>query len=66
MSLMINGFLKSGLSLPYFNNASEYEILGKLSDNIFLFENFLKVFTNNFSTTSNTSCCSTNDISKSN
>ena len=40
MSLMINGFLKSGLSLPYFNNASEQEILGNLSVTIFLLENY--------------------------
>ena len=49
ISLIINGFLKSGLSVPYFNKASKYEIL-EFSEVNFLFENFLKVFSN-FSTT---------------
>ena len=65
-SLIINGFLKSGLSHPYLSIVSLKEILGNFSNNIFLFENFLKVLINNFSTTINTSSCSTNDISISN
>ena len=31
-----NGFLKSGLSVPYFSNASLNVILGNFSNNIFL------------------------------
>ena len=42
------------------------EILGNLLNNNFLLENSLKVLINNFSTTSKTFSCSTNDISKSN
>ena len=66
ISKIINGFLKSGLSVPYFNKLSAYLILGKFSNINFFFENSLKVLTNNFSTTLKTSSCSTNDISKSN
>ena len=32
ISFIINGFLKSGLSLPKFSNALEYEILGNFFD----------------------------------
>ena len=48
------------------NIASLKVILGNLLNKSFLFVNSLKVLTNNFSTTSKTSSCSTNDISKSN
>ena len=44
---------------------NEIEEIRKLKSN-FLSEKFLKTLTINFSTTSKTSCCSTNDISKSN
>src|SRR6056300_1122642 len=66
ISFIIKGFLKSGLSDPYFNIASLYVIRGNLSKSNFLFENSLKVLTINFSTTLKTSSCSTKDISKSN
>ena len=55
ISSIINGFLKSGLSVPYFKSDSEYEILGNFSKTILFFENFLNNFKNNFSTTLNTS-----------
>ena len=65
-SFISKGFLRSGLSVPYFINASLNFILGNFSKSNFFLENFLKSFTINFSTTSNTSSCSTKDISKSN
>ena len=65
ISFIISGFLKSGLSLPYLSIASEYEIFGNLSYISFLFEKFLKVLINSFSTTLKISSCSTKDISKS-
>ena len=66
MSFIIKGFLNLVYHYHIFSNESEYEILGNLSNINFLFENFLKVLINNFSTTLKTSSCSTNDISKSN
>ena len=60
-----NGFLKSGLSVAYFNIVSSYGILGNFSNRSFLSENFLKIFIIRFSTTLKTSSCSTKDISRS-
>ena len=65
-SCKINGFLRSGLSLPYFWIASLYVILGNFSDKILFFEKFLNKLIINFSTTRKMSSCSTKDISKSN
>ena len=58
-----NGFLKTGLSDPYFSKASLNVILGNFSNNIFYVENFLNRSNISFSTTTKTSSCSTKDIS---
>ena len=64
-SHIVKGFRKSGLSVPYFIIDSSYEIFGNFSDRNFLFENFLNKLTISLSITSNTSSCSTKDISTS-
>ena len=65
-SCMINGFLKSGLSIPYFSIASLYGILKNGPSSTFQFVNFLKVCVITSSITLNTSSCVAKLISKSN
>ena len=65
-SLIINGFLKSGLSMPYFSIASLYGIRINGPSSTFQFVNFLKVYGTTSSITLNTSSCVAKLISKSN
>ena len=65
-SWIINGFLKSGLSIPYFSIASLYGILTNGPSSTFQFVNFLYVYGITSSTTLNTSSCVAKAISKSN
>ena len=65
-SCIINGFLKSGLSLPYFSIASLYGILINGPSSTFQFVKCLNVDVNTSSNTLNTSSCVAKDISKSN
>ena len=65
-SIMNNGFLKSGLSLPYFNIASLYGILGKGYSATFLSENLVNVLYTTGSITLKTSSCVLYAISISN
>ena len=65
-SCIINGFLKSGLSLPYFSIASLYGIRG---NGVFVISQlvcFLNIVVNISSNMFNTSSCSAKLISKSN
>ena len=65
-SWIINGFLKSGLSIPYFSIASLYGILTIGPSSTFQFVCSLKVAGITFSITLKTSSCVAKDISKSN
>ena len=65
-SIIINGFLKSGLSVPYFSIASLYGILSNGASDIFQSLFFLNTFEITSSPTANTSSCVAKLISKSN
>ena len=65
-SCIISGFLKSGLSIPYFSIASLYGILINGPSSTFQFVNFLNVYGTTSSITLKTSSCVAKLISKSN
>ena len=65
-SSIINGFLKSGLSIPYFSIASLYGIFTNGPSSTFHVVNFLNVYGTTSSITLNTSSCVAKLISKSN